>query len=91
MRILHAIGDKEVPWSYSLKLFKAVESEDVDLVLRKRGNHRLMKSRDLTLLLSTLTLMLQEWKEESNAEQSAEQNNINNSSSSNTQEINSKL
>ena len=60
IRIIHAIDDDEVHWSNSLKLLKAVQCEDVDLVIRKFGDHRLMKPRDLTLALYTMDLMLKE-------------------------------
>lgn len=44
MCILHAFGDQEVGWESSVKLLESLEGKDVDLILRKTGNHRLMKS-----------------------------------------------
>ena len=37
-----------------------MKAEDVDLVVRKLGNHRLMKPRDLTLLTYTLDGLIKE-------------------------------
>ena len=37
-------------WQKSLQLLENVENQDVDLIIRKQGNHRMMKPRDLTLL-----------------------------------------
>ncbi len=47
-----------------MRLLTMVESEDVDLILRKKGNHRLMKPRDLTLLTYTLDNLIKEYEYE---------------------------
>jgi len=44
-------------------------TEDVDLVLRKTGNHRLMTNSDLVLLLSELERMLKQYPVPSNNKQ----------------------
>ncbi len=36
-----------------------VETLDADVIIRKQGNHRLMKPRDLTLLTYTIHSLLQ--------------------------------
>jgi abhydrolase domain-containing protein 10 len=61
IRILHAYFDDEVDWESSLNLLKMVESDDVDLILRKSGNHRLMKPRDLTQLNYILDSLIGEY------------------------------
>ena len=60
VRILHAYEDAEWNWNGSVKMLEMFQSEDVDLILRKQGNHRLMKSRDLTLLTYVLGNLLSE-------------------------------
>ena len=43
VRLLHAFGDEDVEWKSSMRLLQSLESSQVDLILRKSGNHRLMK------------------------------------------------
>ncbi len=58
VRILHALQDEDVPWKSSLNLLEKVTNLDSDLVIRKRGNHRLMRPADLTLLVYTVDSLL---------------------------------
>ena len=60
IRILHAFKDEEVDWQKSLQLLENVETQDVGLIIRKQGNHRMMKPRDLTLLTYTIQELLTE-------------------------------
>ena len=43
VRLLHAFGDEDVEWKSSMRLLQSLQSSQVDLILRKSGNHRLMK------------------------------------------------
>jgi abhydrolase domain-containing protein 10 len=61
VRIVHAVKDVDIPYQSSLLLMERIVSEDVDLVLRKTGNHRLMTQTDLVLLLSELERMLKQY------------------------------
>ena len=60
IKVLHAWQDAEIPFEQSLKLQEMVQSPDFDIIFRKDGNHRLMKSRDLTLLTYTIHSLLNE-------------------------------
>lgn len=69
VRIVHAIKDQDIPYQSSLLLMERLTTEDVDLVLRKTGNHRLMTNSDLVLLLSELERMLKQYPVPSNNKQ----------------------
>ena len=58
--MVHAWNDDEVPYEDSLLFQENVESKDCDVIIRKQGNHRLMKQRDLTLLTYTVHSLLME-------------------------------
>jgi pimeloyl-ACP methyl ester carboxylesterase len=58
VRLLHGTGDPDVPWRISLALMERLDSEDVEAVLVKGGDHRLSRPRDITLLLRTVEAML---------------------------------
>ena len=51
--------DTEEDWEKSKTLLEQVQALDVDLVIRKTGNHFLTKPRDLALLLYTIHDLLQ--------------------------------
>ena len=54
VRILHGQRDPDVPWQDSLRLAEALQSNDVQTVLLKDGDHRLSKPDELALLLRML-------------------------------------
>ena len=54
VRLLHGQRDDDVPWEISLKLAKALRSEDVQITLIKDGDHRLSREADIALLLRTI-------------------------------------
>ena len=60
IRILHALNDEEIDMEKSRIFLDQVNTKNVDLIIRKQGNHRLMKPRDLTLLIYTLHKLLQD-------------------------------
>ena len=54
VRLIHGQADADVPWETSLRLAAALRSADVQVTLVKDGDHRLSRSCDIALLLSTL-------------------------------------
>ena len=58
VRILHGVQDESVPYENSISLMKLLQSEDVDLLYRKAGDHRLCGNVDLQLLSDTLDKMI---------------------------------
>lgn len=57
VRLLHGQRDPDVPWELSLRIAERVESEDVQVVLIKDGDHRLSRPEDLALLRRTLAAL----------------------------------
>jgi len=60
VRIIHGLHDTEIPFSQSMKLCESLESEDVDLILRKSSGHQLESPPDLELLLITLDRLVKD-------------------------------
>ena len=61
VRLLHGIRDPDVPWETSLRLQDRLQSDDVQVLLVKDGDHRLSRPADLALLRRTLGgLLLQD-------------------------------
>jgi alpha-beta hydrolase superfamily lysophospholipase len=58
IRILHGYQDPDVPWQHSLDLMDVVAASDIRLTLIKDGEHRLSRSQDLALILTTLAEFL---------------------------------
>ena len=58
VRILHGVKDDAVPFERSLDLMALIESEDVDLVYRKNGEHRMSSEDDLQLMIKHLEELL---------------------------------
>jgi pimeloyl-ACP methyl ester carboxylesterase len=54
VRLLHGQADADVPWQISLRLAEALCSDDVQVHLVKRGDHRLSRDADIALLLTVL-------------------------------------
>ena len=59
LRILHGVEDDIIPFERSMKLMELLTSNDVDLIYRKRGGHRLAEQNDLKLLSQTLESLLE--------------------------------
>jgi pimeloyl-ACP methyl ester carboxylesterase len=57
VRLLHGCEDAEVPHTLSLRLAKALRSEDVQVTLVKGGDHRLSRPGDLALLVRTVAAL----------------------------------
>ena len=61
VRLLHGMRDPDVPWETSLRLQDRLQSDDVQVLLVKDGDHRLSRPADLALLRRTLGgLLLQD-------------------------------
>lgn len=54
VRLIHGQCDADVPWEISLRLAKALRSDDVQVSLIKDGDHRLSREGDIALLLRVL-------------------------------------
>ena len=58
VRILHGVEDDSVPFQNSIQIMKLLKSQDVDLIYRKAGDHRLCREQDLDLLAETVERMM---------------------------------
>jgi pimeloyl-ACP methyl ester carboxylesterase len=58
VRLLQGQRDDAVPWSLTVELMASLESEDVELHLLKRGDHRLSEPSQLALMLATLEALV---------------------------------
>lgn len=58
VRLLHGMQDTDVPWQRSLLLAEKLQSQNVQTLLIKDGNHRLSRDQDLALLMQTLNNLL---------------------------------
>ncbi|XP_040193797.1 palmitoyl-protein thioesterase ABHD10, mitochondrial [Rana temporaria] len=54
VRLIHGMKDEDVPWHVSLQIADRVISTDVDVILRKHGQHRLSEKDDIKLLVYTI-------------------------------------
>ena len=54
MRILHGMLDDVVPYEHGIKLSQLIASLDIDVALRKSGDHRLCHDKDLELIGETM-------------------------------------
>jgi pimeloyl-ACP methyl ester carboxylesterase len=57
VRLLHGQDDNVVPPEISLRLARALRSEDVQVTLVKGGDHRLSRESDIALLLRTVAAL----------------------------------
>ena len=58
VRLLHGTCDADVPYSLSIELMEAIQSDDVMLTLIKGADHRLSTNENLQTTLSMLQSML---------------------------------
>ena len=58
VRLIHGMGDADVPWRISLEVAGKLASPDVRVILVKDGEHTLSRDQDLRLLTRTLGEML---------------------------------
>ena len=59
--ILHIFQDADVPIESSQLLMERLATEDVDLIIRKTGDHRLNSPDDHKLLLSEVDRFLKQY------------------------------
>ncbi|XP_053790352.1 palmitoyl-protein thioesterase ABHD10, mitochondrial isoform X2 [Vidua chalybeata] len=53
LRLIHGMKDGDVPWEISMQVADRVLSKDVDVTLRKIGQHRMSDKEDTKLLVNT--------------------------------------
>jgi pimeloyl-ACP methyl ester carboxylesterase len=58
VRLLHGQNDPDVPWEVAVRIAERVNSNDVQVILVKDGDHRLSRPQDLSLLCRTLAALL---------------------------------
>lgn len=58
VRILQGMRDAAVPWRHAVAFAEIIESEDVEVVLSKAGDHKLSTPADLAKLAATLEALL---------------------------------
>ena len=58
MVIMHGMEDDVVPHEMSISLAKSVRTQNVDLVLRKDGDHRLSREEDLQWMTDCLDRLI---------------------------------
>lgn len=54
VRLLHGLKDEDIPWQISMKVAEHVISTDVDIILRKNGQHRMKEEDDIKLIVYTV-------------------------------------
>ncbi|XP_063062444.1 abhydrolase domain containing 10, depalmitoylase b [Engraulis encrasicolus] len=54
VRLLHGLKDEDVPWHISMQVAERVLSADVDVILRRHGQHRLADKDDIKLIVYTI-------------------------------------
>ncbi len=57
VHLLQGMRDEDVPWKTALRLSDALESEDVEVTLVKKGDHRLSEPEDLARLMRALDVL----------------------------------
>ncbi|XP_033867049.3 palmitoyl-protein thioesterase ABHD10, mitochondrial-like isoform X2 [Acipenser ruthenus] len=54
VRLIHGMKDDDVPWHVSIQVADRILSPDLDVTLRKHGQHRMSDKDDLKLLVYTV-------------------------------------
>ncbi|XP_059502409.1 palmitoyl-protein thioesterase ABHD10, mitochondrial-like isoform X2 [Stegostoma tigrinum] len=54
VRLIHGMKDDHIPWQISLNVAQNVLSSDVDLILRKHGQHRMAEKDDVKLIVNII-------------------------------------
>ncbi|XP_062982900.1 palmitoyl-protein thioesterase ABHD10, mitochondrial [Elgaria multicarinata webbii] len=60
VRLIHGIKDEDIPWQTSLKVAENVVSGDVDVILRKAGEHRMKEKDDIKLMIYTVEDLIEQ-------------------------------
>ena len=59
VRLIHGLQDRDVPWITSQKISECIQSQDVETIFIKNGNHRLSSAPALDRLRQTLDALIQ--------------------------------
>ncbi|KAM9495141.1 palmitoyl-protein thioesterase ABHD10, mitochondrial-like [Clarias gariepinus] len=67
VRLIHGMKDEDVPWHVSMQVAERLLSKDVDIILRRLGQHRMADKDDISLMVFTLddlisTLTYMDWQ-----------------------------
>ncbi|KAJ8390593.1 hypothetical protein AAFF_G00101990 [Aldrovandia affinis] len=54
VRLIHGLKDQDIPWHISMQVAERVLSTDVDVILRKHGQHRMGEKDDIKLMVYTI-------------------------------------
>lgn len=54
VRLIHGLKDEDVPWHISMQVAERVLSPDVDVILRRHGQHRMSDKDDIKLMVYTI-------------------------------------
>ncbi|KAJ8276402.1 hypothetical protein COCON_G00081540 [Conger conger] len=54
VRLIHGLQDQDTPWHISMQVAERVLSTDVDVILRKHGQHRMTEKDDIKLIVYTI-------------------------------------
>ncbi|TSK98461.1 Acyl-coenzyme A thioesterase 9, mitochondrial [Bagarius yarrelli] len=54
VRLIHGMKDEQVPWHISMQVAERVLSNDVDIILRRHGQHRMVGKDDIKLMVYTV-------------------------------------
>ncbi|XP_036381129.1 abhydrolase domain containing 10, depalmitoylase a isoform X2 [Megalops cyprinoides] len=54
VRLIHGLKDEDIPWHISMQVADRVLSTDVDVILRKHGQHRMAEKDDIKLMVYTI-------------------------------------
>ncbi|XDV19764.1 hypothetical protein PO909_025179 [Leuciscus waleckii] len=54
VRLIHGLKDSDVPWHVSMQVAERVLSNDVDVIFRKHGLHRMSEKDDIKLIVYTI-------------------------------------
>ncbi|XP_076869553.1 abhydrolase domain containing 10, depalmitoylase b [Brachyhypopomus gauderio] len=54
VRLIHGLKDEDVPWHVSMQVAERVLSPDVDVILRRHGQHRMAEKDDIKLIVYTI-------------------------------------
>ncbi|KAM9333185.1 LOW QUALITY PROTEIN: abhydrolase domain containing 10, depalmitoylase b [Pholidichthys leucotaenia] len=54
IRLIHGLKDEDVPWHISMQVAERVLSNDVDVILRRHGQHRMSEKDDIKLMVYTI-------------------------------------
>ena len=59
VRLLHGMNDDVIPYETSLEIARKLESEDVEILLDKKSDHRFSSDKNLKLLGTVLDELLE--------------------------------